>query len=563
MNVLSLGSVRVDFERCAVERGETRLLLTTLEAAVLRYLLSAGRTVSRDELLAKVWGYSEQSLSRAADTTVRRLRAKIEDDPSNPELILTVHGTGYRLVLHGPPDAQPPAVSDPPLPSRRYHFGTRTLDLDRQRIEDGEQQIALSGREVEVVAALLAAGGASLSRDVLQRKIWGTSLGRALESMVLRIRRKLEPDPSKPRFLLTTANGYRIEPSELPPNEAVTSPPSFSLPPLPAELDRCFGRERELSSVIQQFSGGARAITLLGPGGIGKSRLALAAGRTLAEGGAQVAFVPSSRARDRASFCVMTAHALQLQLSNDDPSGTLRRFLAAESNLWLLLDNLEQIEGAAEEISEWLAAAPTLHVLATSRVRLHIRGAHDLVVPPLCDADATELFADRADRPIRPNEQDDVLALVRAFDGLPLAIELAAARTRALSIAQIRSQLTSSLALLSRGQGEEHRSVRSSLDASLAIAALSTRTALAQLSVFEGSFSVEAAMAILDLSQVAPGIWPIDVLQEMCDASLLRFDGDQGRYSLLRVVRQYAAELLSEGVSAGVWNRVGGGAVRG
>ena len=445
-----------------------------------------------------------------------------------------------------------------PLPSaRRYRFGARVLDLDRMRIEDGEQQLTLTSREFEVLSALIASGGSSIDRDALQRKIWGSSSGRALENVVMRIRRKLEPNPSAPSFLLTTASGYRIDLPDLSPSAISPSVISPSARPLPPELDRRVGRERELASILHQFSEGTRAITLMGAGGVGKSRLALAAGRALADGGASVVWVPSVRASDRASLCVTAAHALQLQLPNADPSGTLRRFLAAEPSLWLVLDNLEQVDGAAEEISEWLSSAPGLRVLATSRVRLHLRGAHEIVVPPLDDADAIELFADRADRPIRPHEQDDVLALVRAFDGLPLAIELAAARTRALSIAQIRAQLASSLALLSRGQGSEHRSVRASLDASLSIASPQARAALGQLSVFEGSFSADAATALLDLSQIARGVWPIDVLQELCDASLLRFDSEEGRYSLLRVVRQYAAEQLSDEARAAVESRHG------
>ena len=152
---LNFGPIRVDLEHRIVEREHNTERLTTLEASVLDYLLRAGRVVPREELLSEVWGYSDAVVSRAVDNTIRRLRMKIEEDPSKPMFLLTMHGTGYRLVS-GEPSAPPepssaPTEPSPAQPRRRYALADRVLDLDRQHIEHEGATIAISGRELEIL----------------------------------------------------------------------------------------------------------------------------------------------------------------------------------------------------------------------------------------------------------------------------------------------------------------------------------------------------------------------------------------------------------------------------
>src|SRR5262245_23985377 len=206
---LVLGAARIDLVQLRVERGGVSRRLTHLEGQVLRYLVGAGdRTVSRDELLTAVWGHRGTSPSRVADTLISRVRRKVEADPSNPRFVVTVHGEGYRLVQGGA--ASPPPRPEP-APERRYPLGDGVLDLGRLQVERPSGSVALTGREVALLEVLVAANGASVDRDRLQRGVWGSAVGRPLEAAVVRLRRKIEVDPSHPRSLIRTSRGYRLQ----------------------------------------------------------------------------------------------------------------------------------------------------------------------------------------------------------------------------------------------------------------------------------------------------------------------------------------------------------------
>lgn len=538
MGVFTLGSVQIDLDRHFVDRDGTTERLTTIEADCLRYLVDAGRAVSRDELHANVWRYADASLSRACDTTIHRLRLKIEDDPARPEVVITVHGVGYRVVTGRPEPAPPIApVSTPGAAPRRFRLGDRTLDLDRLAIEHEGAAIALTGREAALLEALIAAPGGALERDALCIRVWGGTAGRPLENAVSRIRRKLEADPRQPRVLVTTAVGYRLDLPDAP--GVVAGAAELAALPLPAEPDRRFGRDAEIDAVVRGLGGGDRLFTLTGAPGVGKTRVALAVAHGLRAAGRRVAWVEGAEVHTERALCAAIAAALRLPLLGAATADGLARAVALDGELVLALDNLEQVVGAGLVVERLLAGAPGLSVVATSRGLLRIRGERTLTVPPLPRGDAAALFADRAPRPPRDDEQEDVLALCDDVDRLPLAIELAAARTRVLSTAQIRAQAGAGLRLLADGG----RSVRTSLDASWAIAPAWARAALRALAVFETRFTHDAAEAVLGPADGGPG-WTIDVLQELCDASLLRYDSDLRRFAFLRVVREYVAEQL-------------------
>jgi DNA-binding response OmpR family regulator/predicted ATPase len=535
-----LGSVRVDLERRCVEREGRREHLTTLEAETLRYLLQVPRTVSREELLKEVWGYPDTVMTRAVDTTIRRLRTKIEDDPSEPQVILTMHGSGYRLVRTHPAERAPSPPSAAPAPEgspKRYSLGGRTIDLDRMMLETSEGPVTLTGREVELLQLLLEAKGASLEREWLQRRIWRSAANRALDNLVCRLRKKIEPDAARPRYLLTTAWGYRLDLPEL-----VAPPRAPSLRPLPAELDRRFGREEDIEQIVGHLQQGERLVALTGPAGVGKTRLLLAVGHRLEQEGRRVVWVDAVSASTLEGLYLAMASGLKLQLTKAEPLSGLLHFLSGEGALVLLLDNLEQLEGVGGPLEQLLKGAPQLVMLVTSRVVLRARGERNVAVLPLPTADAAALFEDRAARALRPDERREVQLLVEGLEGLPLAIELAAARTRSMSIEQIRAQTHASLRLLSGGPPERSRNMRASLEASWALLGPVHRAALAQLSVWSGPFLLEAAQEVLQLD---PPHWIPDVLQELCDASLLRFDAESSRFLVLAVIREYAAEQLS------------------
>src|SRR5712692_8543515 len=320
---------------------------------------------------------------------------------------------------------------------------------------------------------------------------------------------------------------------------------------LPAPLTRFVGREAEMAEAVALLAGN-RLLTLTGPGGAGKTRLAL-----------QVATTVSGQFPDGARFVDLSALsggefvldkvAITLGVKEPRAGRTLAeavgRYLARRQAL-LVLDNCEHVvESAAEVLGGLLAAAPLLKVVATSREPLGVGGEVTWAVPPLNDADAVELFSDRArqTRPqfqLRPEDADAARAICRRLDGLPLAIELAAARTRALAPGDIAARLKNRFELLPTGPRTappRQATLSASFDWSYELLSGRERALLRQCAVFAG-FDLEAASAVCSPAGA-------DVLAALVDRSLLVVqDVSQGgrRYRMLETIREFAAQRLIE-----------------
>jgi predicted ATPase len=341
---------------------------------------------------------------------------------------------------------------------------------------------------------------------------------------------------------------------------------------LPRPRDRFLGRDAEVAALSAAVRSGARVVTVLGPGGAGKTRLSIEVGRLLGReraGGAW--FVDLSEARTVEGVCGAVGRALSVPIERgDDPVVRVGQALRGREEALFVLDNFEQcVEAAAGTLGRWLPLAPEATFLVTSRIALRLSGEERFPLGPLSTADGVALFTARAARPVHPDDADDVERLVAELEGLPLAIELAAARTRFVNVAGIRERLADRLRLLTGGSAdrpERQRSLRASLDGSWELLAPWGRAALAQLSVFEGGFTLEAAEAVLDLRAWPEAPWAMDVLEALADASLVRFDG-VGRFRLLVAVQAYAAEKLepaarvaAEGRHAAFFAQLGTGA---
>ncbi|MEQ1572444.1 MAG: winged helix-turn-helix domain-containing protein, partial [Myxococcota bacterium] len=202
---MQLTTCTVDLVRQRVVRGDQVIPLTSREADLLRYLRRhPSRVVPRDELLVEVWGYTDAVVSRATDNTIRRLREKIERDPRHPDHVLTVHGTGYRFEVG---EAAAPGEAAPGI-----ELGACRLDLHTRRLIRADGVEELSEPEARLLTALVEAGGETVPRDDLRRALWGHERrgARALDGLVLRVRRKVEPDPSAPTVICTERGGYRL-----------------------------------------------------------------------------------------------------------------------------------------------------------------------------------------------------------------------------------------------------------------------------------------------------------------------------------------------------------------
>ena len=298
---------------------------------------------------------------------------------------------------------------------------------------------------------------------------------------------------------------------------------------LPAQPSPLVGRERELQELLRLVPD-SRLVTLTGPGGSGKTRLALQTAAELVErfeGG--VFWVPLAAVSDSELVEPTIAQTVGAQ------NGLATH--VADKQMLLLLDNFEQVVDAAPNLSDLLERCPNLHLLSTSRALLRIAGERDYPVEPLPDADAVELFRERAAvaEPI-----DAVREICRRLDGLPLAIELAAARTRLLPPEQLLQRLEHALPLLTAGRRdapERQRTLRATIEWSYDLLSKEERRLFSRLAVFAGSFSIEAAEKVSDAD--------LDTLESLVEHSLMR-RWASGRLGMLETIREYAAERLEQ-----------------
>ncbi len=332
---------------------------------------------------------------------------------------------------------------------------------------------------------------------------------------------------------------------------------------LTPERDAFVGRTAELRAIARHFDSGQRLLTLLGQGGTGKTRVVRRYGLSwLGDWPGGVYFCDLSEARTYDGLAYAVALALGVPLGKDDPVVQLGNAIAGRGRCLLILDNFEQIVSlAAATVGAWLDRAADAHFVVTSRERLHLRGEVVLEVEPLPLAgDAIELFTARAaaQRPgfeLDATNRDDVSEVVRLLDGLPLAIELAAARLRVLSPAQLVERLKDRFAVLSgaRSAAARQSTLKAAIDWSWDLLAAWEQAALAQCSVFDGGFSLEAAEAVLDLSKWPDAPPAMDAVQSLVDKSLLRtwsppllgrFDLGEPYFGMYLSIHEYAARKL-------------------
>ncbi len=329
---------------------------------------------------------------------------------------------------------------------------------------------------------------------------------------------------------------------------------------LPAELDAFIGRAAELARLGERLAA-ARLVTLLGPGGIGKTRLAVHFGRQSQDawpGG--VWFCDLTEARDRNGIVAAVAGALAVPLDKGDPVTQLGHAIAGRGSALVILDNCEQVRGdTAAAVARWLDRAPEVRFLATSRERLEARGEEVLVVDPLGPEPGAELFLERARRhatafaPAAPDEAA-VREVVRMTEGLPLAIELAAARVRIMTVDELAARLHERFRVLGGTARGRHSSLEAVIDESWEMLAEWEQAAWAQCAVFEGGFTLAAAEGVLDLSAWSDAPWLVDVVQALADKSLLRISPpaaagtgqSEMRFGMYVSLQEYARRKLGD-----------------
>jgi predicted ATPase len=338
---------------------------------------------------------------------------------------------------------------------------------------------------------------------------------------------------------------------------------------LPAPISELIGRDEEVSEILN-LAATHRFITLTGPGGIGKTRLALAIARELLPHFADGVWLAEfSALADRGLVPATVASAVGLELGGGEASARRVAQALADRRLLLVLDTCEHVIAAAATVGEaMLGAGSALHIIATSREALRAEGEWVYPVPPLAvpavdvaaDDDplrygAVQLFIERA-RAAEPHFAPDrrlmatIAAICRRLDGIPLAIELAAARAAALGIEELASRLDDRFRILSGGRRTalpRHQTLRATLDWSYELLSEPERVILRRLAVFAGDFGLEAASAVVANPEVMPSEI-VDGLANLVVKSLVAAEvgSPVARYRLLDTTRAYALDRLGE-----------------
>ncbi len=334
-------------------------------------------------------------------------------------------------------------------------------------------------------------------------------------------------------------------------------PKSLAIPPhFPQPLTPFVGRRQELSDIAQTLADPAcRLLTMVGPGGIGKTRLAVQAAAQFQENFQDGLHFVSLQAIE-SSDLLISAIADSLNVHLAGPQALYRQlfFYLQDKNLLLVLDNFEHLMPAAALLPELLHAAPAVKLLVTSREALNLPEESLFAVsgmpypapdaPDLQTYSAVQLFVDRASR-VRPDfpaedEHEIIARICRLVEGTPLAIELAASWLKTLSCAGIAAEIERNLDFLTsrwRTVAGKHRSVRAVFNQSWSLLDETEQTVFKRLGVFRGGFRRQAAERIAGASLVS--------LSALIDKSLLRWERD-GRYQIHELLRQYAAEQLAQ-----------------
>jgi len=460
-----------------------------------------------------------------------------------------------------------------------FEFGRfRILSRHREVLADG-QPLQLGGRAFDVLLALIEANGAVVSKDDLMKRAWPD---RIVEENNLHAQIKALRKAFSGQDVIRTivGRGYQFKADIRVPGGNHSATPSSELASealgsmgartnLPAQTSDLIGRVDQIEELIGLVAD-HRFITLTGPGGIGKTRLAIELGRHLLPRFADGVWIAELASLSTPQFVpVSVAAALRLELMSGIVSPERVAAALGSRHVVLVLDNCEHVIGAAAQMVEALLHAnPAVRVIATSREPLRAESERLYRVPPLAVPTeetptleealrhgAVALFVTRlqaADLHYSPDRQTAlaIAAICRQLDGIPLALELAAARASTLGLQQVASRLDDRFTLLAEGRRTalpRHQTLRALLDWSYELLPEWERAMLRHLSVFAGSFTLTAASAVVATAEILSSD-VVDGLANLAAKSLVSADVAAGtpHYRLLETTRAYAREKLVE-----------------
>ncbi len=511
--------MQVDGEQVAAPRQRALLAMLALEA---------GRIVGHEQLIGGVYPRPPSRAANALQSQVSRLRRAV------PGLVVEHHAAGYRLVAD-PVEVDVHLCAELLAAGRGAEAlalwrGVALADVRAPFVDDARARL-----EELRISCVLAGGTAVELRELL-------AVHPLREDVRAALIRALHRDGRQTEALEVYARGRELLAEEL----GVDPSPGLAAAHLevlrgqaphrgvPAQLTSFVGRDEDLRRVVK-WLGENRLVTLIGPGGTGKTRLAV---ETAAREPGEVAFVDLSATTDVARALLDGVGLREAGLLSA-PVGVEQRLLAAlrARSVLLVVDNCEHVvDDAARVLGAVLAGCPDVRVLATSREPLGITGEILSPVTALDDEAAARLFLDRA-RAVRPGFTADprvVGQICRGLDGIALAIELAAARVRSLPVAEIAARLDDRFRLLSTGSrtaAPRHRTLHAVVEWSWDLLTGAERELAARFTVFCGSVTIDAVTAVTG--------GDVDTLASLADKSLVEVADD--RYRMLDTIRAFCA----------------------
>ncbi|MGA0560858.1 winged helix-turn-helix domain-containing protein [Ancylobacter sp. VNQ12] len=589
--------LEIDVERRELRANGSTVALGGRAFAVLQMLVEAsGATVTKSDLMSRVWPKVVVG-DTALQVQIFAIRKALG---ANRALLRTISGKGYRLlgdwVVWQTASAAEASTSAPPtfdpIPAHSlesnlpggtagrqaiYRSDECEIDLLLRQVRVRGDAMPIGGRAFDILAVLVEAANEVVSRGRLLELVWsGAIVGEnAIDVHISAIRKAL----GSHRAMLKTISGrgFRLVgtwtvqtgKAPLPPPSPSRSSTSTNLP---AAANDLVGRGASLE-FLREACAAYRLVTLTGPGGIGKTALAIELARSLlARFDAGVWLVELASLADPGLLPVAVGEAIGLKADGRPISAESVARVIGHDRLLLVLDNCEHLVASAAQLADVIVRlAPNAVILATSRETLRINGEYVYRVPPLevprheaerseeiLGNSAVQMFLGLAEAPHMDGLRDEqsllsIASICRRLDGLPLAIEFAAARSSSLGLSRVAGGLENRFALLTTGRRTalpRHRTLRAVFDWSYALLPLAERLVLQRLAVFPGSFTIEAACAVM---RDHPPADVADCISSLVEKSIVTFDRTtpDERWRLLETVRAYAMEKLAP---SGEWH---------